>query len=422
MNDPVPDQESAPATAADPSELRRYLVHYSEVGLKGANRGRFEERLIRNIYRAARGLAVESVRRLYGRFLLEQRVEGSAEDLERRLARTYGVSSFAPVVVTAADLEPVRAILAEWASDADFESFAIRARRLDKAFPVDSQTLNVELGALVGRISGARVDLNDPSRCFEVLVLGSEIYLSRDRRPGPGGLPSGLGSRVAVLLSGGIDSPVAAERLLRRGCELVFIHFHSSPFTDRSSIDKARELAQIVSAHRNPAPFYAVPLAEVQRRIVAGAPADYRVILYRRYMLRIAAKIAEKEWCQALATGEAIGQVASQTVDNLGTLDRTVDLPVLRPLLTYDKDEIVREARRAGTFEVSIEPHSDCCSYLMPRRPVTRSRDWKVSEIEAKLEKDGELPELVQAIVDECTPESVGPSPRRKEDPCTSES
>lgn len=396
----------SPDSTSETGPVRQYLVHYSEVGLKGANRSRFEERLIQNLYRTGRGLGLVSIRRLFGRFLLAQRVEGDSTELERRLARVCGVSHFSPVTVTGLDLDEVREVLTGWAEERDFETFGVRAKRVNKQFPIDSSQLNVELGGLIGRVSGARVDLSAPDRRFTVLVLNQGIFLTRDRYSGAGGLPTGVGSRVGLLLSGGIDSPVAAERLLRRGCELVFIHFHSAPFTDRSSVDKAERLAEIISEHREPAPFYSVGIGELQRRIVAGAPAGYRVLLYRRYMLRIAEKIAVREWCQALGTGESIGQVASQTVDNLATLDRTIDLPVLRPLLTYDKDEIVAEARRAKTFDVSIEPDSDCCSYLMPRRPVTRSRDWKVRDIESKLE----LGDCIEEILAGLELRSVGPA------------
>ncbi len=377
---------------------RIYLVHYNEVGLKRGNRPFFERVLMRNIQHALRGLGVVQVKRLFGRFRVDQRLEGDATELERRLARVHGVAHFLPAERFGWDLGPVEARLAALADEGGFESFAIRSRRLEKRYPLRSQELNVRLGALVQARSGARVDLDDPERSFHVTVLNREIFLYHRRIEGPGGLPVGTAGRVMMMLSGGIDSPVAAERLMRRGCHLQFVHFHSSPFTDRSSVDKAIELAETLSAHRMRTKLHLVPLGILQRRIVTDAPAPWRVMLYRRFMLRIGARIAGPERCVALGSGENLAQVASQTLENLGVLDRTVEMPILRPLLTYDKNEIIDEARAIGTFETSIEPHSDCCGYLLPRRPVTAGTLSEVEAIERELDVAAELAEVLERI------------------------
>jgi len=375
--------------------VRSTIVHYDEVGLKGGNRPYFERALVRNIRLALRGLSIAGVWRLFGRLRVDQRPEGDAAELERRLRRTHGIAHFHPAERFPWDLGEVERKLGEWADERGFETFAIRCRRLEKHFPLRSQEIESRLGALVRERSGARVDLERPERTFHVLVLNQEIILHWRRVEGPGGLPVGTGGRVLLLLSGGIDSPVAAERLLRRGCHLQFLHFHSSPFTDRSSVEKTAELARILVEHRARTKLHLAPLGILQRKIVAEAPAPWRVILYRRNMLRIAAAIARRERAAALATGENLAQVASQTLENLALLDRTVDLPVLRPLLAYDKLEIMDEARAIGTYETSIEPHSDCCGYLLPRRPVVAGTPAELDEIEGRLDLSAEIAEVL---------------------------
>ncbi len=375
---------------------RSYLIHYDEIGLKGGNRAFFEEQLLRNIQTSLRGLGVSSVRRLFGRLRLDQRADGNAEELEKRLARVYGIAHFDPVRVMGWDLDRVREVLVGWAHEGGFRSFAMRARRVNKEFPHTSQELNRELGALVKEESGAQVNLDAPERTFHLLVLNQEIFLYHRRLPGPGGLPIGVGGRVALLLSGGIDSQVAGERLLRRGCTLEFIHFHSAPYTDRASQEKAVELAEILCRHRFTTRLHLVPLGKLQQKIVTDAPEALRVLLYRRYMLRLAERIAYRSHCRVLATGESLGQVASQTLANLALLDVTVEMPILRPLITRDKREIVDEARAIGTFDLSTEPASDCCSYLMPHHPVTQARGSEVKAIEAELQVEELLEEILE--------------------------
>ena len=391
--------ESALTPVTDPTgDHRSYFVYYSEVGLKRGNRPYFEQCLIRNIQHALRGLGVFGTHRLFGRIRLDQAATGDGDELLRRLARVHGVAHFEKVERFGWDLEPVEKCLGAWADEGGFKSFAIRCKRLEKTYPMRSSEIMIRLGSLVQSRSGAKVDLGTPEQEFHILVLNKEVILFRDRTAGPGGLPIGTAGRVLLMLSGGIDSPVAAERLFRRGCHLQFVHFHSSPFTDRSSIEKTTDLAQILTRHRVRTKMFLVPLGLLQTRIVSDAPARWRVMLYRRYMLRIAELIARKQRCLAIGSGENLAQVASQTLHHLTLLDHTVELPILRPLLTYDKNEIIAEAQRIGTFDVSIEPHSDCCGYLLPRKPVTDGTLEEILEIESKLDVAEEFAEILTRI------------------------
>jgi thiamine biosynthesis protein ThiI len=260
---------------------------------------------------------------------------------------------------------------------------------------------------------GGRVDLDDPQLTVGVELLAGEAFVYANRHPGPGGLPVGSGGRLLALLSAGIDSPVAAHLMLKRGAHIDFVHFHSAPFTDAASREKAVELASIVCRYQRPSRLHLVPFADVQRAIVAGAPEPFRVLLYRRFMGRIAERLAARISAAALVTGESLGQVASQTLENIVAIEDALGVPVLRPLVGFDKQEIIEMARRLGTYDVSIEPHDDCCSFLMPRRPATRARAEELRDAESSLRLD----ELVCAAAEAAEVKWVGYFPEPSEPP-----
>jgi thiamine biosynthesis protein ThiI len=373
------------------------LIHYSEIGLKGRNRPLFERQLIANIRRAfAADIAVE-VRRLFGRNLVVVPAGTPREEIEKRLRRVFGIAYFAHALATPPALAAIMAAAAQVVEGKAFATFAVRAKRADKSFPVDSQGINVAVGAHIGRITGRRVDLSHPDLTVHIEVVDRRALVYADRVEGPRGLPVGVGGRVVCLLSGGIDSPVAAARMMRRGCRVSFVHCHSFPYTNPASQAKVAELAAILGRFQGPAPLHLVPLVEIQRRIVAGAPSTFRVLLYRRAMLRLAAAIATQDKALALVTGESLGQVASQTLANLTAVDRASPIPVLRPLLGWDKEEIIAEAQRIATFDLSIEPHEDCCSFLEPKDPATRSTDRQLAALERHLALDDLLAAALEA-------------------------
>jgi thiamine biosynthesis protein ThiI len=241
------------------------------------------------------------------------------------------------------------------------------------------------------------VDLEHPEVTLHVEVLPREIYFSFGREAGPGGLPVGVSGSVVVLLSGGIDSPVAAHRLMKRGCHAVFVHFHSHPFQDGTSRQKAADLVQCLTRFQHLSRLYLVPFGEVQREIVSKAPGPLRVVLYRRFMVRIASEIARREGAKALVTGESLGQVASQTLDNLAVVEEAVGMPILRPLIGSDKEEIVQQARALRSYEISILPDQDCCSLFAPRHPATFSNLEEIGQAESNLQVDA----LVRMALDQ---------------------
>ncbi len=363
------------------------LVHYGELALKGGNRPIFEKTLIENISRALAGLHIKAVRKLYGRLVVDLAPDSPWEEVRQRLGRVCGVVNFSPAHRVEATVEDIEAAVDEATSQYAFDSFRVQTKRADKTFALNTPELNAHIGARVQAATGAAVDLSDAAD-FTLLIeiVSGTALVACERHPGPGGLPVGVSGRVACMLSGGIDSPVAAYRMLKRGCRVDFIHFHSYPYTDRASVDKVLEVAELLTRFQNRASVSLVPFAEVQQRIVAETPAHLRIILYRRFMVRISEGIAQGLGAKALVTGESLGQVSSQTLTNITTIEAAAARPIFRPLIGMDKQEIINLARAIGTYEVSIQPHDDCCSFLMPRRPATRSTPEELEAAEAALD------------------------------------
>jgi thiamine biosynthesis protein ThiI len=366
--------------------MPRIMVHYNEIGLKGKNQPVFVRRLAANLRRATAGAGVTGVEPRAGRMLLDLAPEADTGELRERLRRVFGVANFSFAERVEPDMEALKAAVGRALEGRHFASFKVSTRRAYKPFPRTSEEVNRELGAFVLSRVPARVDLERPELTIHVEVLPRDIYVSLGREAGAGGLPVGVSGRVVALLSGGIDSPVAALRLMKRACQVVFVHFHSFPFQDGTSRTKAEELTRLLTRYQYRSRLYLVPFGEVQRAVVVGAPEPLRVILYRRLMARIAERIAQQEGAKALVTGESLGQVASQTLDNLAVIERAVSLPVLRPLIGSDKEEIVQQARALGSYDISILPDQDCCSLFVPRHPATTSRLDEVERAEAGLE------------------------------------
>jgi thiamine biosynthesis protein ThiI len=302
-------------------------------------------------------------------------------------------------------MEAIKAGLTQIIPASAFESFKIDARRGTKDFPLDSMQLNQNLGAYVQSLTKAAVRMENPDVVFFVEIVGKRAFLYLSKIAGAGGLPSGTGGKVLCLLSGGIDSPVAAFRLMRRGCRVHYIHFHSFPDTTVESQEKVRRILRILSRFQLESPLHMIPFAELQREIVAYAPPSLRVVLYRRFMLRIAQAVAEREKASALVTGDSLGQVASQTLENIRTISAATTLPVFRPLIGDDKEEIIRIAREIGTYEISILADQDCCSLFVPRHPETMSKLEQVERAEQGLD----IPRLIQTALSGATQELLAP-------------
>ena len=391
------------------------IVKTHELALKGKNRPWFMRRLAENLRLATESAGVGRV--WQGQMMIGLSLDDESRwpEVRERVRDCFGVAKFFLAYEYPQDLAAIREALREklagpshnsgWGgAQAPFRSFRIVTNRADKRFPMTSPEVNREVGRFVEELTGARVDLSNADFTIYLDIQSRGILLYFDETPAYGGLPVGASGRVAVMLSGGIDSPVAAWQMMKRGCPALYIHFHSYPLVDRSSIEKAAELAQLLGRHQRQSELYLAPLSEIQKRVIVETPPSYRVLLYRRFMLRIAETLARRAGAKAIVTGESCGQVSSQTLDNIAVVDQAADMPVLRPLIGLNKEEIVAMARKIGTFPVSIQPDQDCCSLFVPKHPETRGRLAVVERLEAGLPVAAMVAESLAGVARETIP------------------
>jgi thiamine biosynthesis protein ThiI len=375
--------------------MNSIVVHYQEIALKGKNRPWFLGRLVRNLRDGLAGLDVKSVRPLMGRIEIVLGPSAPVDEVSARIRHTFGIANFSLAGRAPLDVDAIAdAILADL-GDRTCTSFRVSVRRADKRFPMTSPQAEREIGGRIKAARGWNVNLSKPEFTIHVELLTNDAFYFFGKERGPGGLPSGTAGRVACLLSGGIDSPVAAHRMMKRGCKVTFVHFHSYPILSRASQEKARELVQLLTKWQLRSRLYLVPFGDIQQQVVLSVPGPMRVVVYRRLMLRIAERIARTRQAQALITGDVVGQVASQTLENLAVVGNVATLPIFRPLIGMDKDEIMADAARLGTYPISIIPDQDCCTLFTPRNPLTRA---KLVEIEAA-ERTLAIDELVERAV-----------------------
>jgi thiamine biosynthesis protein ThiI len=375
---------------------RFILIHYNELGLKKGNRDFFENRLCFNINKILCDCNAGKARRISGRVLVGLDPGSDVDEIKRRLAGLFGIAYFAEAWNSGQTLAELEQNAWNLMRPHHFASFRIEARRSSKVFPHTSMEINQRVGAYVKEMSGARVDLENPHRTCWIEIVETFALIYTERLQGPGGLPSGTSGRVLVLLSGGIDSPVAAWKMIKRGCRASFVHFHSFPYTNKESQEKAKQNAAVLAQFQLRSKIYLVPFADIQRHIMVGTPAELRVILYRRYMLRLAEQIAQREEARLLVTGDSVGQVASQTVENIDVISRAVGMPIVRPLIGDDKVEIIDLARRIGTYEISIQPDQDCCSLFVPKHPETRAHLQEIEQAEQRLDVKDAMKQAIQ--------------------------
>jgi thiamine biosynthesis protein ThiI len=381
--------------------MNSIVVHYQEIALKGKNRPWFLSRLVRNLRGAVADLDVRAVRPLMGRIEVELGPGVTREEVGERIRRTFGVANFSFAARTRLDLDVLTDQILRELGDRTCQSFRVTVRRADKRFPLTSPEVEREVGGRIRSARGWNVDLERAELVVHIELLADEAFYFFGKERGPGGLPTGTAGRVACLLSGGIDSPVAAHRMMKRGCSVTFVHFHSYPILSRASQDKARQLVTLLTRWQQRSRLYLVPFGDIQQQVVLAVPAPMRVVVYRRLMMRIAEQIARARGAQALVTGEVVGQVASQTLENLAVIGSVAALPIFRPLIGMDKEEITAEATKLGSYPISIIPDQDCCTLFTPRHPQTRARLAQVEPAEAVLP----IQELVEQAVREAVVE-----------------
>lgn len=364
------------------------IARVHEVALKGRNRRRFMRVLTGNIMVALRDVPYRSIKIRTGRILI---VLGDTSDwpkVRERIARVFGIQNFSLTLESdtrlASILRATELLLA--ADGPPSGTFCVRAKRPDKTYPLTSPEVEREVGGFIQDLTGATVQLRHPDITYQVEILHEGAYITSRVHPGPGGLPVGSSGHVVSLISGGYDSPVATFRMLKRGCSVTLVHFHAYPFVRSTSIEKVIEITQSLGRFQPEIRLVTVPIGDQQRQMAISCEPEMLVVLYRRLMLRIAEAIAYEYGAGALVTGESLGQVASQTLENIRAIESAVQLTVLRPLIGMDKIEILEEAARIGTEEISRTPDDDCCTVFVPRHPATHSTIEQAERAELPLD------------------------------------
>ncbi|MEE8125672.1 MAG: tRNA uracil 4-sulfurtransferase ThiI [Nitrospirales bacterium] len=373
------------------------LVHYHEVALKGRNRKHFEYQLVHHLRHALKPLTQVHVEALQGRIRVSFADETAWPRIQQQLGRIFGIVNFSltrsvPLPYDNPDLTALKDAIGTHFPSHPYATFRVSAKRADKRFAKTSMEVEQEVGGYIVERTDKRVNLSHPDVTVFIELVPPFAYYSYTKEPGPGGLPTGTGGKVVCLLSGGIDSPVAAYRMMKRGCKVMFVHFHGRPYLSRVSEEKVRDQVQLLTGYQLHSRLHLIPFGEIQSQIVLKAPPPVRVVLYRRLMLRIAVHIAEQEGAWALITGDSLGQVASQTPENIAVVNQATTLPILRPLIGMDKIEITYQAQAIGSFETSIEPDQDCCTLFVPKHPRTRCDLPSI----LRVEQDLDIPALIQ--------------------------
>jgi tRNA uracil 4-sulfurtransferase len=375
------------------------VIHYGEIALKGRNRGSFEKRLSENIVKSLRTIIPRpDVKKLDARFLLS--VDGPDETLidrvTARLLEIPGIHSFGVGLRVPKNIEDITSAALQLFKDCPSGSFKVKTKRSDKTFPLTSPEVGRIVGEAIVSQYGSSVDLNNPDNTVYIEISYHTAIIYTRRFKAIGGLPTGVSGKVMSLLSAGFDSPVASYMMMKRGAQVYFIHFHSYPYVSHNSIDQVEKLVKRLTDFQIDSTCYMVPIAELQKQIMLAAPSHYRVLLYRRAMIRLAERFAHKHGCEALVTGECLGQVASQTLRNIHIVAEVARLPILRPLIGMDKEEIISLSREIGTADISAEPYDDCCSFLMPQRAETWGSIEDIQVIEAELDQEHSLNDAIR--------------------------
>lgn len=371
------------------------IIRYTEIHLKGLNRPYFEKALVRNIESALAPIEGTVVRRGESRIYVENVPDEKLDAALDILGRVYGIHSYSPAVRLPQDFDAAAAALAGLVAEERAKMpketvlFRVEAKRADKRFPMKSNEIAAKAGGVIlDSVPGLKVNLSHPE-LTAYIEIRDKAYCYTRVLMGPGGMPVGCNGRVALLLSGGIDSPVAGCMIAKRGVALSAVHFESFPYTSEKALEKVHDLARLMARYTGPIRLHTIRFTDIQMTLYEKCPPDYLTVLMRRFMMRIAERIAVADGCGALVTGESLGQVASQTLDSLGATDSAVDMLVLRPLIGMDKLEITAFAERFGTFETSILPYEDCCTVFVPKHPVTRPRMETIRDAEAALDVEG---------------------------------
>ena len=378
------------------------LIKNGELALKGLNRGTFEEALLKNLRYRLKTIGNFTLRKAQSTVYIEPQDEDvDWDEVSDRVATVFGISAFSRACVVEKEIDVIQKAAAEYLKEAlaDVQTFKVEAKRADKRFPMSSPEICAQVGGyLLSQFPHLSVDVHTPQMTVWVEVRDFGAYVHGPQLPGAGGMPVGTGGKAGILISGGIDSPVAAYMMAKRGISLTGIHFASPPYTSERAEMKVISLMEQVGVYAGRMALHIVPFTHIQEEIGRACPEELFSLIMRRFMMRIASRIAKEQECGALITGESVGQVASQTIPAIACTDAVAELPVFRPVIGMDKEEIIAIARRIDTFETSIQPYEDCCTVFTPRHPRTRPRIAEIEAAEAAFAVDELVKEAVEGV------------------------
>jgi thiamine biosynthesis protein ThiI len=376
-----------------------FIIHYGEIALKGKNRDFFESRLILNIKKALSREDFDFIKKISGRLILKLNEKSNIVEIKNKLKKIFGIAYFCESLLSSQNLEVLQkdamrliknllSSLLKRGKKGIF-TFKIQTQRSNKDYPLTSWQINEKIGEYVLKNYGHResvaIDLESPDIICFIEIVENYVFIYFEKMKGAGGMPTTTAGKIISLISSGFDSPVASYFLARRGAEIIFLHFESTPQTSSASIENVKNLVKKLTEYQLTSKLYLVPFLEIQKEIIRNCQANLAVILYRRMMVRIACEIAKKEMAKAIVTGDNLGQVASQTLENIEVINKVSNLPIFRPLIGFDKEEIINFARKIFTYEISSRSYEDCCSLFVPRHPETRARLEEVKDEEKKL-------------------------------------
>lgn len=367
---------------------RFVIIHYYEIALKGKNRPFFENKLIENIKKILKNNDYDFIRKYQGRIILKLNKKSNEKIILRKLKKVFGIAYFVFAFKSDPDIQVLGKNILEIIKEKEFEDFKIETKRADKQFYLNSQQINEKIGAFIKEKLNKKVSLEKPKLTIFIEWLKDGAFFYFKKYKGLAGLPVGTSSKVISLISSGFDSPVASYLLMKRGCQIVFVHFYSYPQTSLASKEAVEKIVRILNKYQFYSKIYFIPFLDIQKKIVSNSPPSYRVIFYRRAMLRIAELIAKKEKALALVTGDSVGQVASQTLENIYAISEATTLPILRPLIGINKEEIINLSKKIGTFKISSFAVNDCCNLFIPTHPETKANLEEIKKIEAKFNID----------------------------------
>lgn len=363
------------------------IVHYSEIGTKGLNRPFFEKVLVRNVKEALEEFGIKKIRRFYGRILIELKKDIKLKKIEKRLKKIFGIAWFSFCYSCESDIKKITEKTLELIKEHARKkpTFKVIVQRADKSFPLTSLEVAKRVGDEVVKKFKLRAKMRKPKLSIFIEITKKKSFIYFKKVKGLYGMPVGSSGKVCSLISGGIDSPVSSWFMLKRGCEIIYIHFHPFIKNEMAINSKVRKLIETLNEFNRKSEVYFIPFYPIQKALLKEVPPKFRILIFRRFMVRIAEKIAKEKGAYAIVTGESLGQVSSQTVQNLNVIEEATKLPILRPLIGLDKQEIIDIAKKIGTYKISILPYQDCCSLLIAKHPATRAKIDEIKKIEKKI-------------------------------------